>query len=139
MAKGIVIDEQSVPNGVKQANPLPVRIKNGTTEDDVDLVPVTTPVIYNVVMTSANVTYSQALPANTKRFRLYAIDANKRYQHPDTLKFNFITTGNDWSSVAFIPIPSGGVHEEFGLNLTSKTLYFQSPKGGGYAVIMAWT
>ena len=35
MAKGIVLDEQSVPGSVGQTNPLPVRVKYGTTGDDV--------------------------------------------------------------------------------------------------------
>lgn len=37
MAIGLVIDKNSVDNGVGQSNPLPVRIKDGVTENDFDL------------------------------------------------------------------------------------------------------
>lgn len=37
MAIGIVIDENSVDNGVGQSNPMPVRIKDGLTKNDFDL------------------------------------------------------------------------------------------------------
>ncbi len=37
MAISIVLDVQGVPNSVGQSNPLPVRIKDGVTGDDIDI------------------------------------------------------------------------------------------------------
>jgi peptidoglycan hydrolase CwlO-like protein len=47
----------------------------GTIEDDIEaLAPATTPTIYNVSIAIADTEYSQALPANTKKFALSIID-----------------------------------------------------------------
>lgn len=46
----------------------------GTLEDDVEVMTATTPTIYNISIAVADTEYSQALPANTKRFALSIID-----------------------------------------------------------------
>lgn len=104
---------------------------------------VNTPYIYNVAITSADTEYSQALPKGTKKFAIYAMDTNRRYNHSDTLKVAFTS-----SAKAFVAIPPAGVtyngqvsdgcYRESELNLRGKTLYFQSPTGSAYAIIIAW-
>jgi len=46
----------------------------GTLEDDVEVMTATTPTIYNISIAAADTEYSQALPANAKRFSLSIID-----------------------------------------------------------------
>lgn len=96
----------------------------------------TTPTIYNVVFTTVNTEYSQKLPDNTKRFRIYAVNAAKTGVHGAVLKVAFAEGA---SSTTFIPIPAGGFYQEESVDAESLTLYFQSPTGGGYAIIVAWT
>jgi len=95
---------------------------------------VTAPTIYNIAITLADTEYSQALPDNTRKFRIYAVDNAKTSFHTDLLKLYFSA-----GATAFIPIFPGNYHEESKLNLTSKTLYFQSPTGSAYAIIIVWT
>jgi len=96
----------------------------------------TTPTIYNIALTSANTEYSQNLPANTKKFRIYAVDSTKRYPHSDALKVCFI---ENQSNTTFIPIPASGFYQEEDINLTGKTIFFQSPTGSGNVIIVAWS
>lgn len=103
-----------------------------------------TPHIFNVAMATADTEYSQVLPEHTKKFTIFAVDSDRKRNHSDTLKISF-----DSGLSSFIPIPPSGVtyvggvsngsFSESGVNLRGKTLYFQSPTGNCYAIIMAWT
>ena len=95
-----------------------------------------TPYIYNKTLTSANTEYSQALPDGTRKFRIFAMDTNKRYPHGDVLKVCFTSGG---SGTTFFPIPAGSYWEQNDVSLTSKTLYFRSPTGSAKVIIMAFT
>lgn len=94
----------------------------------------TTPYIYNVTLDSANTEYSQALPANTQKYKIYAMDWNKQYPHTDVLKYCFTVTA---SGTTFIPIPAGSYDYVDGVT-ASGTLYFQSSTGSAKVIIMAW-
>ncbi len=96
----------------------------------------TTPTIYNIVFTIADTEYSQALPTNTKRFRIYAVNSAKTGIHGAALRVAFAEGA---SSTTYIPIPAGGFYQEESVDASALTLYFQSPTGGGYAIIVAWT
>lgn len=102
------------------------------------------PHVYNVTITTADTEYSQALPNNTKRLTIYAVDSNRRYNHSDALKVYF--TSNVTNNMIIVP-PAGvnydgqasdGSFTIDNVNL-SGTLYFQSPTGSAVAVIIAWT
>ena len=97
----------------------------------------TTLTIYNVVINNADVEQSQALPAGTKKFKIYAMDGNKRYPHGDVLKY---TTTSGESGTTFIPIPPAGYDLEEDVNLTSTTLYFQTSTATAspVVIIMCW-
>jgi hypothetical protein len=51
-----------------------VNTNQGTIETDIEAMTATTPTIYNISIAIAGTEYSQALPANTKRFSLSIID-----------------------------------------------------------------
>ncbi len=137
MAQGIVLAEKSVAGSVGPTNPLPVRIKDGVTGNDKNLVEApTTLTIYNVVLTNADQEYSQALPAGTKKYKIYAMDSVKRYPHGDTLKYTNVSGA---SGTTFIPIPPMGYDLVENVNLTGTTLYFQSPTGSAVVIIVCWT
>jgi hypothetical protein len=87
-----------------------------------------TPNIYNVTCTNADTEYSQALPANTKKFTVKARGGQ--------LKVCF--TANQ-SGNTYILLDDGQSWSEDGLDLSNVTLYFQSPTAGTVAEIVAWT
>lgn len=89
----------------------------------------TTPVIYNVTCTNANTEYSQALPTNCRRFLI-------QLRTTKDLKVSF-TSGQ--SGTTYVSVLAGGQYYEDTVNLTAKTLYFQSPTAGVVAEILAWT
>jgi hypothetical protein len=86
----------------------------------------TVPAIYTVAMATANTEYSQALPANTKKFLI------KIRSDSDYLKVKYGAAGN------YITVPKGGSYNEDNLK-TSSTLYFESPTATMTAEIVAWT
>ena len=88
----------------------------------------TTPTISNVTMTNSNTEYSQALPTNCRRFSI-------QLRTIKDMKLSF-TSGQ--SGTTYITIPGGGQYSEDTLNLTAKTLYFQSTTAGVIAEIVAW-
>lgn len=93
--------------------------------------------IFEVNLVSANVEYSQAFPRNTKNYRIYAMDSNKQYPHNDVLRLGF-GVGGSASGAVHIPLPPAGYHEEFGLDLTNETIYFQSPTANAKVIIISW-
>ena len=115
-----------------------VRNKDNNTADLIESA--TSLDVYNVTLVAANTEYSQVLPSRTRKFKIYALQADKKTPLRDVLKYKLgiAASGNDWSAVDHIPIPAGGYDQQDGLKLTGKTLYFQSPVTG-IVIIEAWT
>ena len=88
-----------------------------------------TPVIYNVTMTNANTEYSQALPANTKKF---LIKCRGAYD----IKVCFTSSG---SGTLYVTVPSGTSYWEDAIQPSSITLYFQCATAAQVAEIVAWS
>lgn len=95
---------------------------------NVNISPVTTPTIVNIVATLANTEYSYNLPTNTKKFSLMTRGIAKT-------KMAFIS---GQTSTNYITISPGARHEESGLNLTATTVYFQLSKAGETVEILSW-
>ena len=89
----------------------------------------TTPVIYNVTMTNANTEYSQALPANTKKF---LIKCRGSYD----IKAAF---ASGESGTTYVTIPAGSALCETLIVAASLTLYFQCATAAQVAEIVAWS
>jgi len=87
---------------------------------------------YAVTMTNANTEYSQALPANTKKFRIHLRDWTGFRLAYETGK---VATPTD----PYETIPDGAEKYEEELNLASHTLYFASAAAGKTAEIEAWS
>lgn len=96
---------------------------------DNQLVRATTPVIYNVTMTLADTEYSQALPADTKKF---LIKCRGAYD----LKVAF---ASGESGTTYITIPANTALCETLLVASSLTLYVQCATAGQVAEIIAWS
>lgn len=92
----------------------------------------TTPNPYNITMTNANTEYSQALPANTKKFTFQCRGAyDMRYA---------FTTGKVAGSVSpYFTIKAGMNNWEDNLLLNSKTLYVACSTAGQVCELMCWT
>ena len=91
----------------------------------------TNPAIYNVTMVAANREYSQALPANTKRFLIQTRD-----QSAFRLAFEsglVATPTEPYLTVTTQP------HEEEDIKPSQLTLYFASGTPGKVMEILAWT
>lgn len=106
--------------GVDIQNSAPIEIFNTspiTIEGTVDVNAATTPNIYNVVVSAGqeNTQKSQVLSDNTKQLLIKARTAGK-------IQFSFVSGE---TNTKFITIPSKGNYLIEGLDLTSKTLYFQ--------------
>lgn len=88
--------------------------------------------LYNVTMTSADTEYSQALPANTKRFSLQCLT-------DFDVRFAFITGKVATPTAPYALVRAGMNYYEQQLNLASATLYLASPGAGKVAEIIAWS
>uniref|UniRef100_A0A6M3XX73 Tail protein n=1 Tax=viral metagenome TaxID=1070528 RepID=A0A6M3XX73_9ZZZZ len=88
-----------------------------------------TPNVYNVTMTSANTEYSQALPANTKKF---LIKCRAAYD----IKVCF-TSGQ--SGITYVTVPAGMSYWEDLIQPSAITLYFQCATAAQVAEIVAWS
>lgn len=99
---------------------------------------VVTPTTYNVRIDNASVEHSQVIPEGTKKIRVYLMDGNKRYPFRETLKLSW---NEGESGGTPISIPALGVYQEDGVNLKSKTLYFQvaTATSSPYVIISCWT
>ncbi|MBI5970576.1 MAG: hypothetical protein HY884_05425 [Deltaproteobacteria bacterium] len=86
------------------------------------------PALYNVSCAVAGTEYSQALPANTKKFTVKA--------RGGSLKVCFTSTE---SGTKYILLPDGSSMSEDLVYLAAQTLYFQSPTTGAVAEIIAYT
>ena len=88
-----------------------------------------TPVIYNVTMTVAGTEYSQALPANVKKFSVKC-----RTNVP--VQLCFVAAGSD---TLFITIPPGQTYWEDNLYRAALTLYFDCETAAQVLEIVAWS
>ena len=101
--------------------------------DEGDLVKeATTPTIYNVTMASADTEYSQALPANTKKF---TVQCQGNYD----VRFAFETGKVATPTAPYAIIKAGMNYYEDNLNLTTKTLYFGCGTAAQVLEIVCWT
>jgi hypothetical protein len=96
---------------------------------NVNVSPLTTPLIANPVAISANTEYSYAFPSNTKKIVIRA-RGNAKLQ----LAF---TSGQ--SGTLYHTVFPGNTYEEIGLNVTSLTVYYQSNKAGEVVEILSWS
>jgi hypothetical protein len=92
----------------------------------------TTPVIYNVAMANADEEYSQALPANTKRFSIHLRDMTE-------FRFAYETGKVATPTEPYETIPAGSEKYEEQIEPASLTLYFASPAATKVAEIEAWS
>jgi hypothetical protein len=94
--------------------------------------PATTPVIYNVTMTLANTEYSQALPANCKKFLIHT-------RAGEAFRLAFVTGKVATPTEPYFSItPSDAYSEDLVLG-AAVTLYFASATAGAVAEIIAWS
>jgi hypothetical protein len=89
----------------------------------------TTAVVYNVTMTAANTEYSQALPADCKKF---AVKCRGEYD----LKLAF---AEGQSGTTFITIPASQCYWDDLIQPASLTLYVQCATAAQVAEIVAWS
>lgn len=101
----------------------------GDLQVDVKTFGATTPVVYNVIMTTAATEYSQALPANTRKF---LVKCRGAYD----IKVCF-TSGQ--SGTTYVTAPSGMAYWEDLIQPSSITLYFQCATAAQVAEIVAWS
>ncbi len=92
----------------------------------------TTPVIYNVAMADADTEYSQALPANTKRFSIHLRDYT-------VFRFAYETGKVAAPTEPYETIPIGHEKHEEMIEPANLTLYFASPAATKVAEIEAWS
>ena len=114
------------------ANSTWVQVPGGTTgqaQINLDDLKATTPVVYNVTMTSANTEYSRALPANTKKFLI-------RCREEYAIKACFASGA---SGTTYITVPSGMSYWEDLIQPATLTLYFQCATAAQVAEIVAWS
>ena len=93
--------------------------------------PATTPAIYNVTMTLADTEYSQALPAQTKKFTIHTRDGT-------AFRLAYVTGKVAAPTEPYFTIPTNGIKSEDYLT-TSVTLYFACAAAGKIVEIEAWT
>jgi hypothetical protein len=91
----------------------------------------TTPVVYNVTMTNADTEYSQALPANTKKFLIHTRDES-------SFRFAFVTGKVATPTAPWLTILAGSRYFE-DMVYTSATLYFASAVAGKIIEVVAWS
>lgn len=109
-------------------NPTSKRFLVETVEDNAGLPE--TPAIYNVTMTSKDTEYSQALPAGTRK-----VDIKLRATNA-LLKVAFTESA---SGSTYITVPYGSSLHLENVDLTSITVYVQSPTDVQTLEVLAWT
>lgn len=90
-----------------------------------------TPVIYNITMTNSDTEYSQALPANTKRFSLQCLT-------DFDVRFAFESSKVATPTAPYALVRAGMNFYEEQVNLAAVTVYVASPDAGKVAEIIAW-
>jgi hypothetical protein len=91
-----------------------------------------TPTVYNIVMTTANTEYSQALPANTKRFTFQC-------QTAFDVRFAFVAGKVATPTAPYMTLKSGAAYYEDTVDLTSKTLYVACGTAGKVLELTCWS
>jgi len=91
---------------------------------------VTTPVIVNQSIVSANTEYSYALPANTKRFKI-----QNRNEGLVKLSYNTGESGTKYWSI----FPGQQYDGENISDTASLTIYYQSPKASQTLEVISWS
>lgn len=87
---------------------------------------------YAVTMTSANTEYSQALPANPKRFRIHLRDWS-------AFRLAYVTGKVAAPTDPYESVLANGEKYEDNLGVSSLTLYFASGTAGKTAEVEAWS
>lgn len=102
----------------------------------------TTVALYHKVMTLANTEYSQALPANTKKFTIRCIEPVVVGATPSAgpaFRLAYVTGKVATPTAPFRTIDSSVVKSEDNLNLAAATLYFACAVAGKVIEIEAWS
>lgn len=92
----------------------------------------TTPTIYNETMTNANAEYSQALPANTKKFLVATRDRT-------AFRLAFVTGKVATPTAPYMDVVANETYFEDMVSLAAQTVYFASASTGKIIEIIAWT
>lgn len=109
-----------------QCNWLPVGICQSTLVNRA-----TTPSIYNVGMTMANVEYSQALPANCKKFLMHTEDGTE-------FRMAFETGRVAVPTPPFFTVPVNSSYNEDFIEPPALSLFFAGISSGLTMEIIAW-
>ena len=92
----------------------------------------TTPVIYNVTMTLADTEYSQALPANTKKYTIQTRDGT-------AFRMAFVTGKVAAPTEPYFSIGTDGFHHEDLIEPAALTLFFGCDEAAKVVEILAWS
>ena len=92
----------------------------------------TTPTIYNLTLAVVDTEYSQALPANTRRFSLQCLTDYD-------MRFAFVAGKVAVPTAPYALVGAGMNYYEEGLNIESVTLYVGTDQAGTVAEIICWT
>jgi len=94
--------------------------------------PISTPTIYNVVMTNANTEYSRLLPTGTRKFSVWCRDGS-------ILRFAFEPGHVAGSVEPYGTILNSSCYYEDNVYLVNKTIYLACSLAGKTAIIVAYT
>jgi hypothetical protein len=97
-----------------------------------NLKPATTPTVYNIAMATANTEYSQALPANTKKFTIGLIENDTAF------RLAFATGKVATPTAPYTQWPAGGYYCEDEI-LATPTIYAACGIAGKNLQIIAWS
>ena len=92
----------------------------------------TTVAIYNVTMTNADTEYSQALPADCKKFLIHTRDGT-------AFRIAFVTGKVAGPTAPYFTVPTNGIYNEDGIQPATLTIYFACAAGGKVVEIIAWS
>lgn len=92
----------------------------------------TTPAEYTITMTSADTQYSQALPANTKKFSIECTDLTET-------RVSFVTGKVAAPTDPYETLLAGQMYWEDGVYLSSKTIYAACGAAGKKMFVRVWT
>ena len=95
-------------------------------------IPSITPTVYNVVLTTINTEYSQALPANTREYRF-------RCRTLYDVRFAFVTGKVATPTAPYLVLPAGSDYYSDSNKLAAQTIYFASAEAGVIVEIECWT
>ena len=95
---------------------------------------ISTPTIYNITLTNANTQYSQALPANCRKFEIQCLTASD-------VRIAFVTGKVATPTAPYAVVKSGQRYSSPEHFETSAplTVYLASAQAGVVAEILAWT